>query len=159
MGTWQGALGLQEGNLAWLRHEAFGLEVANHLGAFAGGEFAVDVDEALAVGLEDGDDLLAVVDLELGDKFAVNRRVASGQKKAVGIALAPGQNIEDLFLVADLFPPEPVETSGKTRQQHGRHDANRDAKEPNIRVRYTNSGGCVHMLISITQLCGKSKRT
>jgi hypothetical protein len=157
MGTWQGALGLQEGNLAWLRHEAFGLEVANHLGAFAGGEFAVDVDEALAVGLEDGDDLLAVVDLELGDEFAVGGGIASGEEEVFGVASGVGDGGEKLFVEAALLAAEPVEAADEDGDGNSRGHSGSQGEEKQIIRSEAGDGSGIHTDIRIPQRGRMSK--
>src|ERR1700722_16744777 len=71
-----------------LGHETFGLEIADHLGPLGSGKCTVDMKKAFAIRFQKRHNLFAVIDLELGNEFAVKRGVAPGKKKAVRIVLA-----------------------------------------------------------------------
>src|ERR1700761_8264205 len=51
---------------AWvLRHETFGLEVADHLGSLRCGQLSINMNETLSIRFQNRDDLLALIDFEL----------------------------------------------------------------------------------------------
>ena len=86
----------------------------HNLGPFAGGDLAVDVDETLALGLENGDDEATVIDAR--DKFTHGHRVVAGQDHVLGPATGGGNGVDDALLHAALLTPEPIKARGEDGQ-------------------------------------------
>ena len=103
-----------------LGHEAFRLQVAHHLGALGRRYLTVDVEEALAVGFQHRNHLLALLGAELGDQFSSLGMMVDLTKTLAGIDRG-----KDARLQAALLAPEPVEAAeenGKRRSARYRRD-------------------------------------
>lgn len=88
------------------------------------------MNEAFAIRLENGDDLLALLHLELGDQFTAGGGITAGDKKLVGILGNLRDGMNDPALKPPLVVAKPVEAAEK----HGeggsrRYDGDQDEKE------------------------------